>query len=592
MKKNYMKLLMLFTLMFATSVMMATNVTLKVIDSDGNPISGVSISIHKSNSGGLPAITTNASGEATVDLANYYLTYVFTAALDHSRSAYSQVITSADAGNLIHTFQTAEAKIQATDCNGTPLAGVAMSYFISNSGGGSLGTTGASGIVTKELFTGTYSFKAVINKTRKSVNVDISATGVDYTFMPTQVNLTYSSAITVWQNNIGGITVTPGTYMFPGTYNFKFGNAYTAALTVGDCSSPQLSGSVNILKVKDHNGNPIAGAKFRGGYGSSYGSWHVSGSTNADGVLMDIRTANTSGFSYEARVNNTTATLGPLTTGYYEFQTQQIAMRIETCGGAPLEGGHIRWGHGASFGSYHFAGGNTNSNGESYLEMFPGTYSFEMALNSTTQVKASYSFPSDGTTVTWKTTKVILNYSGSISYGGSLGNSHWFVKPSMEMLPGGTHLFNFKPNNVMSITITDCSNGPIEVNAAFIRLEDSQGNGLQGGIAKYYKSGWQNAGVTDANGNIFLTTPGLTGNIPFRMHWKGGSVQKSQNLSTNSTVLFQTELVTAELNKSDDTDLNATFKYYASGWKVFGSGTASAMASMELLGRSYPFRVY
>jgi len=87
----------------------ATNVKLKVLDSKGNPISGVQIGIHKSNFGDVGKFYTNVNGEIAVDLENYTFQsagYVFIARFAYSSSSFSKSITSADDGALIHTFQT------------------------------------------------------------------------------------------------------------------------------------------------------------------------------------------------------------------------------------------------------------------------------------------------------------------------------------------------------------------------------------------------------------------------------------------------------------------------------------------------------
>jgi flagellar hook capping protein FlgD len=373
---------------------------------------------------------------------------------------------------------------------------------------------------------------------------------------------------------------------------FKWNDVRSMTFTLDYSGQTTVEKVLSQLQLLDHNGNPLSGGTARGGYANPT-VWHVAGSTNANGLLLDMRNGSNSNLSYEMKYNNTTSWSPQQTSSIYEFATQLITLRLETCAGAPIDGGHVRWGHGTSFGSYHFVGGNTGSSatGETNAEFFPGTYSFEMGITSTTDTKISWNFPGDGATIVFKTTKVTLNYSGIIAFGGPTGDSRYFIKPSMELLPG-TYKFNFRPSNRVDLTIGNCASGPLVVNAVFIRLIDHLGNGLAGGVAKYYKSGWKPAGTTDANGTIFLNVAGLSGNIPFRMYWKGGSIQKTQNITTNSTVIFQTELVTCELNNSSGGDLSATFKYYASGWKTFGSGTPTILASMELLPKSYPFRVY
>lgn len=106
--KNLFLLFVLFGLLI-TKHAFATNVKLKVLDSKGNPIPGVQISIHKSNFGDAGTFYTNINGEIAVDLENYTFQsagYIFTARYTYSSLSFSRSITSADEGMLIHTFQT------------------------------------------------------------------------------------------------------------------------------------------------------------------------------------------------------------------------------------------------------------------------------------------------------------------------------------------------------------------------------------------------------------------------------------------------------------------------------------------------------
>jgi hypothetical protein len=96
-----------------------------------------------------------------------------------------------------------------------------------------------------------------------------------------------------------------------------------------------------ILKLKDHDGNPLSGGTGRGGYGSTYSTWHVSGTTDANGILVDMRNGLATTMSYEMRYNNTTEhkTQDVSANSIIEFQTQLMTLRLETCSGTPLEGG-------------------------------------------------------------------------------------------------------------------------------------------------------------------------------------------------------------------------------------------------------------
>ena len=120
-----------------------------------------------------------------------------------------------------------------------------------------------------------------------------------------------------------------------------------------------------------------------------------------------------------------------------------------------------------------------------------------------------------------------------------------------------------------------------------IKLIDHSSNPLDTGTVSYYSGGWHTIGPTS---NGIVTVSLAPGTYTFMMSYGGGSVTKDQDISTSSTVTFQTTLVTMKLFASDGTtELVGGAQYYASGWNTFGLG--STTATMELLPLSYTFSV-
>ncbi|MGQ9556143.1 MAG: CFI-box-CTERM domain-containing protein, partial [Anaerolineae bacterium] len=104
--------------------------------------------------------------------------------------------------------------------------------------------------------------------------------------------------------------------------------------------------------------------------------------------------------------------------------------------------------------------------------------------------------------------------------------------------------------------------------------------------AQYYAGGWKTFG----GGTTTATMELLPVNYNFRVSYAGASQEKSQNVATNSTVVFQTALATMKLLDSSNNELAGAAQYYASGWKTFGNGTTPA--TMELLPVNYSFKVF
>lgn len=338
------------------------------------------------------------------------------------------------------------------------------------------------------------------------------------------------------------------------------------------------------LRLRDHLGNPIAGGKARGGFAAPT-TYHVNGLTNSQGLLLDIQNGSNQNRSFEMTINGTSKQSAQQLSSIYDFQTDLLTLRLETCDGNPLDGGHVRWGHGTNFGTTHFIGGNTGSSGagETSAEMFPGIYSFEMGYNSTTDTKISHNFPTDGATLVFKTSKVTLNYDNTISYGGPTGTSKWFTKPSMELMPGGTYKFKFTGGSLLDITIPDCS-----FDAALIRLVDENNAPLANldlGNMLTYKSrcggNWTYSGVpfqTDANGCALLNNSCAANNWDGKITVSVNKTSKEQVVATNST--YQVAPVNVTLKTCEGLPLAGGTVHQGSGsWTPRGTTDASGKIS-------------
>ncbi|NOU74578.1 hypothetical protein GC098_24820 [Paenibacillus sp. LMG 31458] len=127
----------------------------------------------------------------------------------------------------------------------------------------------------------------------------------------------------------------------------------------------------------------------------------------------------------------------------------------------------------------------------------------------------------------------------------------------------------------------------LNMTAAVVKLQDSSGNSISGGIVTYYDGGWKDFGVTDAFGLISKDLPDKA--YTFSMTYEGTYMEKVQNTGASPIVVFQTVNTTVQLKDSSGNPLDGgTVKYYAGGWKDLGT-TVGGMASKELLPGNYTF---
>ncbi|MFZ1400004.1 MAG: right-handed parallel beta-helix repeat-containing protein, partial [Candidatus Promineifilaceae bacterium] len=580
----------------ATILFQTEKTTVEVKDSNNTPLNGVPVYYRTGYLGhtNWNLIGSTSSGQVSIE--------TFPRSIDfHAVHNETTATQEAQASGSTVTFNTYKTVVNVAACSGDAVSGVEI-YFRTGYGGATNWTfydhTNANGEVAIEFFSrGTgadfHARTPADWMTATETLAPLPASGPNaVTFIMEEVSFQYGGQI-LWQNPKGQWkTFTSPMNMFPRTYQFKF-DGQPQSITVSGDGSCQMAQTVALLKLTDHAGQPLAGATARGGYGSSYSTWHVAGSTDANGILFDYRDGLHSTMSYEMRFNGTTAHLTQDVTvdPVFEFQTDLLTLRMETCDGTPLDGGSARYGGGSTYSTAWFPGGSTGAAapGETTAEFFPGEYAFQMQYQATADEKLNVNFPADGNTLTWQTTNVALNYSDQISYGGASGDSTWFTKPSMELLPG-TYTFHFRGAGRTDLTFGGCS---YEHNMVAVKLIDSQGNGLAGGVAKYYSGGWQTIGTTDASGLLMLNLNQPLGNLKFRMEYGGAAQEFYQNVSNNSVVVFQTELVTVNLKDSTDHTGNlaeGTAKYYASGWKTIGE-TVGGVTNIELLPLNYKFRM-
>ena len=186
-------------------------------------------------------------------------------------------------------------------------------------------------------------------------------------------------------------------------------------------------------------------------------------------------------------------------------------------------------------------------------------------------------------------TAVTLRFSGSIEYLSD-GAWHPFTKPTMGLVPG-SYPFKFDGHS------TDLSvvGNQMTKTIAVVRLLDSGGATLSGGVSRYYDGSWHSLGAVGSDGSLVWAVDGLKANLAVGMSYANTYAQKWQDVSRDSTVVFQTVPATLQLKDSTGAllDQGTALGYYSNGtWNVFEpTVTTGGQASMELLPGNYAFRL-
>jgi hypothetical protein len=270
--------------------------------------------------------------------------------------------------------------VKVQDSNNVALEGKTVKYRALGTDF-TLGVTNADGITSAELFAGTYNMWTTVNYTDSGKRlVDITQTGIDYTFVATVVTMNFSGTIRYYAGG-SNVKFTSPQAMFPGTYKFTFsksGNTVTRQLTIGD--SP-VNDSIGIVALLDSNGNGLEGGAvsyYAGGWANNVAT------TGSDGyALLQVpagKNPTSVAMNYKGgRVQiNQNMSVNP----YYEFRTLKVELHLLSSEGDKLDG----------FAEYHGEGwkifgdngeGNTNIS----MEMLPAKYSFRVTYAGATQQK-------------------------------------------------------------------------------------------------------------------------------------------------------------------------------------------------------------
>ncbi len=583
---------------YAVPTFYTTNVTINGFDDAGNALPGIT-NIYYAGGGWRTFGTTDAAGTVSRELfpgsRNISSSY-------HATNNPQTILVDGDgftAGkSTVLNSYLSRVNFKATSNLNANVQGVSITYY-GNGGWRNIPATDANGESSYLLYPGNYTqFQASINGTTTSYSVVVPGNGttggqsVNVPLNPTRVK--FDNAGSVLYYGGGGWRGISGAnyYMFPGTYSLHFGS-YSRNVAISGLNFERVA---SVIILKDHNGNLQSIDAIRGG--SPAISYHVTGAVSNESPAVWIDIASYGGNNnriFEVKKNGSisTQTKDVTVSNVFNFQTNLMTLKLQTCQGAPISGGHIRYGWGSVISSHW--GDYTDTNGETSKEFFPGNFIIEMGINQSVEVKNVTMTGND--VFTWTTTLVKLHYPGPIAFGGAGVNAYFSGTKQMEMLPGTVN-FSFRANgeNIVPVTVPSYTSGcTYEMTPVIARLVSSTNAPLAGGTIAYYLGGWHNvAAPTKANGNTVMMLPGNQSTATSAMTYSGREQKNYVNLaSVNNIIQYQTILTTITLDDTSGNPLVGGVSFYTGSWKPFGTGTTTGgTASMELMGSySYSFAV-
>ncbi len=274
--------------------------------------------------------------------------------------------------------------------------------------------------------------------------------------------------------------------------------------------------------------------------------------------------------------------------------TASLAVNLENSSNCLLTGGSLQY--------YDGGWKNAVNNGDGTFGINTDKTTLSLRMNYEYGSQTVSNVPAQNNTYTFHTTNVSVQLKdsqgnqideGTVKYyaGGwrDFGTTTNGVA-AKELLPNN---YSFRMtyaygSNDKQQNIGDNSTVVFQTVNVNVQLKNSLGNLIDEGTVKYYAGGWRDFGITT---NGVAVKELLPNNYSFRMTYTYGSNDKQQNVGDNPTVVFQTVNANVQLKNSLGNLIDeGTVKYYAGGWRDFGT-TTSGVATKELLPNNYSFRM-
>ena len=509
----------------------------------------------------------------------------------------------------LYAIKTTLVTVILKDSNNNSLSDGYVEYYYDGDWQ-EIGLTNESGEISKRIPDGRYNFRmtyvgASITKVqdiRINPVVEFSTINVTIKFNDSLGNPLYAGNVSChggsWQHfgftNESGIVTKE---LLPRRYTFKmtYKGAYISKRQDIKIDPVVLFSTIEAtVKLEDSSGNLLE----EGNVSYYAGGWKHFGITNANGITKKeiLPRAYTFRMKYDGAIvsKRQDVSVDPIV----NFLTINVAVKLNDSSNNPIAGGNVSYNAGGWRGF-----GITDDSGTVYKEILPRAYTFRMkydgAIVSKRQdvsVDPIVNFSTIGVAVRFEDSNGNSLSGGNIFYnsGGwkNLGTTNKTGIIYVEILPRN-YRFKIQYEGAIAYITQDVSaNSTIVFSTVNItvKFEDSTGNPLADGNISYYSGGWKYIGTTNSTGNI--TKEVLPRKYKFKMLYKGAINYITQDISLNPIVNFSTVNVAIRFEDSNSNPMaGGNISYHSGGWKYLGITNETGTINIEILPRTYVFRV-
>ncbi|WP_053975672.1 T9SS type A sorting domain-containing protein [Mangrovimonas xylaniphaga] len=496
---------------------------------------------------------TDANGNASIEL--FPGDFKFRAKKNYSVQENTLNIPTSGSTDVVE-FQTALAVAHLEDCDtNMPIEGIEVEYNDYGTHWIDLDpqSTGVDGNASIELFPGTYDLRAkniYTFETKSIILADPSVnTSTKVEFYPTRVcfnsdMVKYNDYGTHW------LTLPCNTYMFPGTYDFRFYNNgnldLETSVAIDGCAQEQAPIFVQLLDSED-NGLANAEFKYRFGYGS-YTTIGTDATGNGIWTFIDGNPSNTKvNVSYKDSSKEIQQNVQ--SNHMFIFNTVKVTADLETSLPLDITNEADNWEYRFGYGPY------TSFDPTTGEELLPGNTKVKVSHKGTskeiqqnTGAISHFDFNTVKVTADLETS-LSADITGQATFQYRFGyDSYSILDPvnGEELLPGDTKVkvsHKGTSKEMQQNTGADASFDFNTVQVTASLVESNPDNDITADATWQYRFGYGSyTSFNPIDGEELLS-----GNTKVQVSYKGTSKEMQQNTGADSSFDFQTVLAMANL---------------------------------------------